>query len=199
MRVWQTVLRDRIIEFVPSAQLRPRPARVDDAAGMAAVHVASWRTTYVDLLPAGYLARLRESVYTGRWRRMLEQLAPDHAIYVAEENGRVIGFAYGGPDRDRSRRHPGELYAIYLVEDGQRRGWGRALVEAVSAHLVAHGMYGMVVWVLRDNQPARGFYEHMGGVLLRQRTLDFDGLSVPEVAYGWDDVTPLGARALGGD
>lgn len=177
------------------ALLRPRPAAVADAAGMAAVHVSSWRTTYVGLLPDGYLSRLRESVYADRWRRMLEQLAPEHGIYVAEEDGRVVGFAYGGPDRDRSRRHPGELYAIYLVRDCQRHGWGRMLIEDVAAHLVAHGMTGMVVWVLRDNGPARGFYEHMGGELLRGRMLDFDGLSVPEVSYGWDDVTPLAARA----
>jgi GNAT superfamily N-acetyltransferase len=162
---------------------------------MAWVHVSSWRSTYRGLLPDGYLDRLRESVYTERWARMLERLASNHGIYVAEEDGRVVGFAYGGPDRDRSRRHPGELYAIYLVEDSQRRGWGRMLVEEVAAHLLAHRMRGMVVWVLRDNRRARAFYEHMGGVLLRGRMLDFDGLSVPEVSYGWDDVTALAARA----
>jgi hypothetical protein len=47
----------------------------------------------------------------------------------------------------------------------------------------------MLVWVLRDNRAARGFYEHLGGVYVREHALDFGaGFEVMEVSYGWDDV-----------
>jgi RimJ/RimL family protein N-acetyltransferase len=47
----------------------------------------------------------------------------------------------------------------------------------------------MLVWVLRDNVRARGFYERLGGVFLREHELDFGaGFTVIEVSYGWDDV-----------
>jgi hypothetical protein len=35
----------------------------------------------------------------------------------------------------------------------------------------------------------------MGGVLVSDRPLMFDGTQVMEVAYGWVDVTPLARRS----
>jgi hypothetical protein len=47
----------------------------------------------------------------------------------------------------------------------------------------------MVIWVLRDNEPARRFYERLGGVYLRERPLDFGaGFAALEVGYLWTDV-----------
>ncbi len=48
-----------------------RRALPADAAGMAAVHVATWRTTYPGLLPDRYLVSLNPKAYAERWRRML--------------------------------------------------------------------------------------------------------------------------------
>ena len=101
-----------------------------------------------------------------------------------------MGFASGGPERDGDPRYEGELYAIYLLREFQGRGVGRTLVRATAAALAERRLTSIVVWVLRNNAGARGFYERLGGVYLRERQLDLgaDGrLDVPEVAYLWAD------------
>lgn len=179
-----------------SARRVVRAADPADLEAIGRVHVESWRTTYAGLLPDAYLASLDAVERARRWRAVLHWLTRPEVLLVAEEHGEVVGFAYGGPERESDPEYPGELYAIYLVARAQGHGWGRALAEAVAAHLVERDMPSMLVWVLRDNAAARGFYEHLGGVYVRERLLTFEGVSAPEVSYGWPDARVLsqGAR-----
>jgi ribosomal protein S18 acetylase RimI-like enzyme len=177
---------------------RPRTALVADAAEIAAVHVDSWRETYPGMLPDRYLAALDVREYEDRWLRTIQDPYHRSTVLVAEEDGRVAGFASCGRERDGDERYDGELYAIYLRRADQGRGHGRALVEAAAAALAIRGMTSMVVWVLRENAPARGFYERLGGVYLRERPLDLElGLEVPEVSYVWTDTAALRSDAAG--
>ncbi len=172
---------------VPSATLRA--ATPADAPAIGRIHVESWRTTYPGMLPDRYLMGMQVDDYTERWRRTLVDPAQRSLVFAAEEPARAVGFASGGRDRDAERRDVGELYAIYLLREAQRRGHGRRLLVAVAEALVARGLTTMVVWVLRDNARARGFYERMGGVYMRERLLDFAaGFSAMEVSYRWEDV-----------
>ena len=177
---------------------RPRPALAADAAGIAAVHVDSWRETYPGMLPDRYLAEMDAGDYENRWLRTIQDPYHRSAVFVVEEDGRVVGFASCGRERDGDERYDGELYAIYLVPTAQRRGLGRALVGASADALAIRGMTSMVVWVLRENTHARGFYERLGGVYLRERPLDLAAdLDVLEVSYVWADTGALrsaGAR-----
>jgi hypothetical protein len=49
----------------------------------------------------------------------------------------------------------------------------------------------MIVWVLRDNVRARGFYEHLGGTYVRVQPITIGTTTLEEVSYGWrslDDI-----------
>jgi hypothetical protein len=48
----------------------------------------------------------------------------------------------------------------------------------------------MLVWVAAAN-PARRFYEALGGQQLRTRVATISGVDLEEVAYGWRDITSL--------
>ena len=160
-----------------------RPAEIDDAAAIAAVHVASWRTTYRNLLPADFLTALDESSYEARWRRTIREGVG--RVYVAEDQGRVVGFASGGRERAGEDRYAGELYAIYVLEGAQHRGHGKRLVQAVVTAIRQMKLPNMIVWVLRDNQPARAFYERLGGVYVRSQPITIGTSLLEEVSYGW--------------
>jgi ribosomal protein S18 acetylase RimI-like enzyme len=171
----------------------PRLALPDDAEEIALVHVASWHSTYAGLLPARYLDAMDVRNYEESWARTIRDPFRRSVVLVAEEAERIVGFASCGRERDDDRRYEGELYAIYLLREAQGRGHGRALVEAAAAALALRGMGSMVVWVLRDNAPARAFYERMGAAYLRERPLDLGlGYDLPEVAYLWPDTRRLG-------
>jgi ribosomal protein S18 acetylase RimI-like enzyme len=160
-----------------------RRAGPEDAAGIARVHVATWRTAYRGLLPDDFLASLNESAYSERWRRTLSGAAD--RVYVAENADAVIGFASGGKERAGEGGYSGELYAIYVLSEAQGHGHGRRLVQAVVGGLRELGLPNMIVWVLRDNMPARRFYEGLGGTYVREQPITIGSTLLQEVAYGW--------------
>lgn len=167
-----------------------RPAELDDAPAIARVHVATWRSAYRGLLPDDFLASLSQAHYEERWRRNLSDGAA--RIYVAEDVDGVVGFASGGPERAGEDGYAGELYAIYILENAQGRGHGRRLVQAVVGGLRELGIRNMIVWVLRDNSAARGFYERLGGVYVRAQPITIGSAVLQEVSYGWkslDDIS----------
>lgn len=173
----------------PRAPSAVRPARLADAGGIARVQVSSWRTTYRGMVPDEFLVGMTVKDHAARWGRLLHEPAHLELTFVVEEAGTVVGFAMGGREREGDSRFAGELYAIYLLREAQGRGHGRSLVAAVAEGLVRRRMTSMLVWVLRDNLRARGFYERLGGVYLREHELDFGaGFSVMEVGYGWEDI-----------
>jgi ribosomal protein S18 acetylase RimI-like enzyme len=160
-----------------------RRAKVDDAPAIAAVHVASWRTSYKGLLPDGYLAAMSEPTYEEQWRGFIDR--GTSLIYVAEEDDGIVGFVSGGHERAGEDEFGGELYAIYVLEAAQGHGHGRELVRAMVGGLREMGFADMVVWVLRDNAPGRRFYERLGGVYVREQSITIASTSLKEVAYGW--------------
>jgi ribosomal protein S18 acetylase RimI-like enzyme len=160
-----------------------RRALIDDAASIAHVHVESWRTTYRDLLPAEFLASLSEAGYTERWQRVIGD--GSSRVYVVEDEGGVVGFASCGRERAGETGFGGELYAIYVLEAAQRRGHGRELVRAAVTGLRGMGLKDLIIWVLRDNAPARRFYERLGGTYVRKQPITIGPATLDEVSYGW--------------
>ena len=168
---------------------RGRPA---DAAGIARVHVDSWRTSYQGIVPADFLAGLSYERRQRRWDETLTRTDRGEVVYVAEdESGQIVGFASGGPERSGDPVYRGEVYAIYLLAGQQRRGLGRRLMGAVAADLAAAGIHSLLLGVLAENAPARRFYAALGGVPLREQTFELGGVPVVEVAYGWADTAGL--------
>jgi hypothetical protein len=50
--------------------------------------------------------------------------------------------------------------------------------------LARQNLAGLFVWVLAEN-PARHFYETLGGQQLSETTRDFAGKPLSEIGYGW--------------
>jgi GNAT superfamily N-acetyltransferase len=171
-----------------------RFAQPEDALPIARVHVASWRTSYTGLVPESFFASRSVEYREKMWREVLS--TPDHPtrLYVAvdDDRGEVVGFVAGGPNRDEDTVHyDGELYAIYLLESAQGKGYGRGLAIAMANYLLHAGFKSMILWVFEENPRARRFYEGMGGVLVSDTAKEFviDDKTLREVAYGWQDLS----------
>lgn len=167
-----------------------REASAEDAPGIARVHVDSWRTAYKGIVADDFLANLSYESREKKWREKITEKESAAHCFVAEDQNEIIGFAIGGKERDNDPLYLGELHAIYLLATHQRHGMGKQLVQAVTTALVAQGYRTMLVWVLAEN-PARKFYEKMGGVYVREKTAEIGQQTLSEVAYGWRDITML--------
>jgi L-amino acid N-acyltransferase YncA len=165
-----------------------RQATISDASAIAKVHVDSWRSTYCGIVPAEYLDSLSYEDRTKRWQQTFEL---GKAVFVAEdEAGNIVGFANGGVERSGDPVYKGELYAIYLLKPFQGRGLGRQLVQAVLKDLEKSNLRSFLIWVLEEN-PSKYFYEKLGGREVKQQGIEIGGVTLQEIAYGWEELKDL--------
>lgn len=175
-----------------AGQLRVRQARAEDAAAIARVHVETWRAAYAGIVPDAYLVRMTESGQSFTWRKALARARTDERVWVAESadaQGRtlVIGFGSHGPQRTSDLLYSGEVYTLYVLPDWQGRGIGRRLLQLMFRGLYERGIPDCVIWVLAAN-PARFFYERMGGQRVAERDEAFAGEMLTQAAYAWPDL-----------
>jgi len=161
---------------------RIRRAQPDDAAAIARVYVDSWREAYAGLVPQSYLDSLSYSAFERHWRRTF---AGRGWAFVAELENEVVGLASGGRCR-RQNIAAGEIYVLYVLKVHHRKGIGRALFDACHLELARRGYGDTLVWVLSAN-PARRFYERLGGQFVSENDVTIGGTKLREVAYIWRD------------
>ena len=173
-----------------------RLATVADGDRIGEIHVAAWHETYTGLLTAARLAELDARQRAAMWQGAIAK-GTARGVYVAEDRGAMIGFGACGHQRAPSigaMGFSGEVTALYVLRAGQRRGAGRLLMRALARRLIAEGERGLALWVLRDNVPARRFYERLAGEVIASRGDDSRSGDDAEVAYGWRDLGGLVAR-----
>ncbi len=163
-----------------------REATAEDALGIAMVQVETWQGTYGGMIPDATLARLSVSDRAIDWARSITLTANRARTFVLSRGDQVLGFVSAGPNRGQLP-YSGEIYALYVATDWQNRGLGRALLGRGLVALMEDQADSALVWVLSQN-PARFFYQAMGGGFAARRKEAFEGTELEETAYGWPDL-----------
>jgi len=114
--------------------------------------------------------------------------ADSYKMYVAEAAGRgVVGFADFGEPRELVDKYEGELYAIYLVSEFQRKGIGERLFNLGVDFFIGRGKSSMYLLAL-EASPYRLFYEKMGGRVVGKKQVEIEGVTYGELVYGWNSL-----------
>jgi len=171
-----------------------RAATIADARSIARVDVETWRATYPGMLPDQLLVALSERRRAAMWSRFISR-RPGDEIVACDESGEVLGFGSCGLQRDADLPYSGEVFTLYVGIDHQGLGIGRQLLLTLFARLIRCGLYSAVIWVLTDN-PARFFYERLGGKPVARRLIDMGSARVNAVAYAWPDL-PMTVKSRG--
>jgi len=173
-----------------------RAAAPDDAPALGSMHVASWRETYTGLLPDKMISSLSVEARAAAWAQIMREPASQRStvVYLAEHEGTTIGFGSCGAQRAehlKDKGYDGEVSAIYVLREFQKRRIGTRLFRAMSLDLKRRGFKALALWVLRDNLRARRFYEQYTGEVIAEREDFRDGAVLVELAYGWPDLMEL--------
>lgn len=170
-----------------------RRATPQDAQALGRVHVQAWRESYPGIVPQAVLDAQDPAARTALWQRVI---AAGEDVWLAHgEGGALLGFANAGPQREPELLpFPGEIYAIYLLQQAKGRGLGRALMAAAARGLLARGIGAASLWVLEGNAAAQGFYAALGGRVVLRRPFpppaEWEGT---EAAFAWDSLAALAA------
>jgi L-amino acid N-acyltransferase YncA len=81
---------------------------------------------------------------------------------VLEDDGRVVGYAYGGPFKARAAYRWSCEVSVYLERGRRRTGGGRALYEALFERLVERGFRTAVAGMTLPNEASVGLHRALG-------------------------------------
>jgi ribosomal protein S18 acetylase RimI-like enzyme len=103
----------------------------------------------------------------GGYARFLEsQLGDDEAvIYVAERQGRIVGYVYAAIEPlswKELRDEAGFIHDLLVADDARRLGIGEALLEQAIEWLRERGMPRVLLGTAAQNETARRLFERRG-------------------------------------
>ena len=93
---------------------------------------------------------------------MAERIRTAHLWLVAERDGRVEGYAYGGRHRDRAAYDRTAEVSAYIDRSAQRRGIGRELYTALFHELRERGFRLLVAGITLPNEASVAIHEALG-------------------------------------
>ncbi|WP_397538838.1 GNAT family N-acetyltransferase [Rummeliibacillus pycnus] len=163
-----------------------RRANIEDANGIAIVHVDSWKTTYKGIIPDNFLKGLSYEDRTELWKQNI--IREDNYVIIAEnEQGKIIGFADAWKRETNNEENTCDLTSIYLLEEYQGTGIGKALMRELFIHFKKMGYSKIFVDVLEDNK-TKYFYEYYGAKFVKNVQIKIGGKVLNESIYEWHSV-----------
>jgi putative acetyltransferase len=134
-----------------------RAARPEDASALVELGASIGREPQAWLLNTdGWRSVSEERRYLRALRRH-----PDAAVFVAEDEGSVVGRLSVARDPHSASRHVADL-GLMVAASHRRRGIGRALLEQAEAWARASGVLKLELHVFPWNEPAIRLYEEFG-------------------------------------
>lgn len=131
------------------------PVTSEDAQDIGEIIFTAWRETYCGLIPGEILDghSLEECV-----ERAKQNIGYKRICRVGGEAAGVVCFLPTARDIC-THRDGAEIVALYVLKKFQRKGIGKALLEAAKKAL---GGGRITLFVLKGNENAVGFYKAMG-------------------------------------
>jgi GNAT superfamily N-acetyltransferase len=169
-----------------------REAVPSDAEGTAYVHVKAWQTSYGGMIEQSYLDNINYDQRLELRKKILYSEGTLQLIVIFGEQ--IIGFADAGPLRPQPYNEQffpsqeanvkyGEIFAIYLLAEHQRKGLGKKLYQECRQWFKAQSYDHFVTWGLANNTRARRFYESEGGELIGETIVNIGGKEYKENCY----------------
>lgn len=133
-----------------------RAATPDDASHCAAIYAPYVRDTAITLEV--------EPPEAAELARRIAAATERYAWLVLEDDGRVTGYAYGGPFRERAAYRFACEVSVYLEPGLRRSGGGRALYSALLPRLAERGYRTAAAGITLPNEASVGLHRSLGFV-----------------------------------
>ncbi len=133
--------------------MKIRLATLSDTQTIADIHTTAWCTAFGGYVTPEILANMRNKDRT----EMTTAAIKERRTWVAEEDGRLLGFATITP------LPASELKLLYVHPDHQRRSIGSQLFQTVRHYFKEQGVQTFVLWTMKNYPTANRFYTRLGG------------------------------------
>lgn len=144
-----------------NTNIQIRTASVDDAEEILSIYAYYVKNTAITF---EYEVPTLEE-FRGRIERTLQK----YPYLVALDDGKIVGYAYAGPLKERAAYDWSVETTVYIARDAKKCGYGRKIYEALEEALVDIGILNMYACIgypiIEDEYLTKNsaeFHEHMG-------------------------------------
>lgn len=155
-----------------------RKAKDEDCEKLAVLKRQIWETTYRGIYPDDKLDNYHLETHQKKFAEMMKR----QSLFVATDGDLIIGYASCGPILRPFDNHQYDIGLLYLKEEYQGQGVGKALFNRAKEELARQGADEFIVSCNKYNLKAQGFYEAMGGEIVKVEEDQVDK-SVPQVKF----------------
>lgn len=94
--------------------------------------------------------------------RRIAAIQPKYPYLVAEEDGRIVGYAYASEHRTRAAYRTSVDVAVYVAPDAHRNGVARCLYSRLLPAAASLGYHAAFAGIALPNKASVGLHEAMG-------------------------------------
>lgn len=135
-------------------------AKLDDAKYCADIHAESWTFAYSNIVPKDIIDQ-HNARWPMVWRKMLVNNVDSHYVIVLDS--KIIGFLTIAVSRDSDLKDIFyEIIGLYFDPEYIGLGYGKQAMDWVKKEIKSRGYDNISLWVLKENNRARKFYEKSG-------------------------------------
>jgi ribosomal protein S18 acetylase RimI-like enzyme len=162
-----------------------RAATPADADALAALHAASWRSSYRGILSDATLGPGLDEERRRHWRAKLENADRDDLVLMVDGLAFITVWAEGDPG------FGAYVDNLHVHPDRRGGGIGRRLLQEAARRLALRGERRAYLWVFDANVRTVDFYLRLGGEIVERGFDEIDGATVPHSRVVWRDIGSL--------
>lgn len=138
-----------------------RKVRQGDENTLAYIQTESWKAAFAGILDEETLVKYTDlNRATAMYRQLLDNNTGNG--YILSVDGKPHCIAYWDAARDEESAGKAELICIHSLPDNWHKGYGTRMMDQILKDIREAGYSEVVLWVFRDNNRARAFYEAEG-------------------------------------
>lgn len=162
-----------------------RKVREEDIPSIVDIQINGWKTAYKGIIKDNILNSMNRDERIEKRKKDYKE----NGFIVAELNKEVVGFCRY---IDSNQFTPEildidcELLALYVKLELKCSGIGTKLFQFVINECKMKNKTKMILWCLKDNEPAKKFYKKMGGEIIKERIIEIGEQNYYEVGFKYN-------------
>jgi ribosomal protein S18 acetylase RimI-like enzyme len=136
-------------------------AKLGDEGILAYIQTESWKSAFQDIIDREMLENCTNlEKVTAMYKRILEQNIGNG--YILKIDGNPHCIAWWSATRTKDMPDYAELICIHSLPSNWHKGYGSKMIHKVLADISSSGYSKVMLWVFKENERARKFYESIG-------------------------------------
>jgi ribosomal protein S18 acetylase RimI-like enzyme len=157
----------------------------NDSISASRIYSLSWKAAYKGIFSDALLNNIPLDFWVSAFNG--NYVTDRFEIAIMSSGRKDIGAGGYGRSRDHEDQYFGEITSVYFLEEAWGKGYAGQLMDFMIHRLKSNGFDKAHIWVLKENQRARRFYEKYGfSNTEAERTVTFKGESKAETEYVLD-------------